>query len=75
MTIPAVATIQTAMDTAHTTNIANIQRKAAVSGSIDEFYVVGVTAPYAGKAGWIRTTSSDSAATQAAAILAALKLL
>ncbi|OGT54251.1 MAG: hypothetical protein A3E01_00240 [Gammaproteobacteria bacterium RIFCSPHIGHO2_12_FULL_63_22] len=75
MTIPAVADIQAQMDSASTTNVANIQRKAAVSASVDEFYVVGVTAPYAGKAGWIRTTSSDSAATQAAAILLALKTL
>lgn len=75
MTIPAVADIQAQMDSASTTNVANIQRKAAVSGSVDEFYVVGITPPYAGKSGWIRTTSSDSAADQATAILAALPTL
>ena len=70
-----VAAIQAVLDPASTNNVANIQQKVRVSASIDEFYVVGVTEPYAGKAGWIRTTSSDSAATQGAAILAALKLL
>jgi len=75
MAIPTVAAVQAILDPASTRNVANIHRKAAVSATIDEFYVEGVTEPYAGKAGWIRTTSNDSAATQGAAILAALKLL
>ena len=70
-----VGEIQAVLDPAATTDVANIQQKAAVDATTDEFYVVGVTEPYAGKAGWIRTTSTDSAATQGAAILAALKLL
>lgn len=70
-----VAEIQAVLDPASTTDVANIQQKVRVSATVDEFYVVGVTAPYAGKAGWIRTTSTDSAATQGAAILAALKTL
>lgn len=70
-----VAAIQLAIDPAKTKNVANIIRSARVSASIDEHYVVGITEPYAGKAGWIRTTSSDSAATQATAILNGLKAL
>jgi hypothetical protein len=70
-----VAEIQAVLDPASTTDVANIQQKVRVSSTVDEFYVVGVTAPYAGKAGWIRTTSTDSAATQGAAILAALPTL
>lgn len=70
-----VAEIQAILDPASTKDVANIQNMAKVNATYDEFYVVGVTEPYAGKAGWIRTTSADSAATQGAAILAALKLL
>jgi len=69
-----VAQIQAVLDPAAGKHVANIQMTARVSATIDEHYVVGVTAPYAGKAKWIRTTSTASAATQGAAILAALPL-
>ena len=70
-----VAQIQAVLDPASTGNIANIQNMAKVDATYDEFYVVGVTDPYSGKAGWIRKNNANSAATQGAAILAALKLL
>lgn len=70
-----VAEIQAILDPASTMDVANIQQKFKVDATYDEFYVVGVTEPYAGKAGWIRTTAADSAATQGAAILAGLLTL
>jgi hypothetical protein len=52
----------------------NIQivRSNSIDASHDEHYCIGVTAPYAGKARWIGTTPTDSAAVQAAALLAGM---
>ena len=68
------AAIQAQMDPANTMNIARIHISRAVSSTINEHYVQGITSPYSGKAKWIQTTDSDSAADQATAILAALVL-
>lgn len=70
-----VAAIQAVLDPAAGKHVANITHSARVNATYDEYYVVGVTPPYQGKAGWVRTTSADSAATQGAAILAALPAL
>lgn len=48
--------------------------QCSVIGTTTEYYVVGGQAPHAGKAKWIQTVTADTAATQAAAILAALVL-
>lgn len=67
------AEIQAAMDSAATGRVANIQCMQNAEGTtVDDFYVVGVIAPYAGRSRWCRTTAADSAATQAASILAQL---
>ena len=49
-----------------------ILRVFQVSSTVDEFYVSGGVAPYAGKNRWIRATNTDSAATQATAITNAM---
>lgn len=63
-----VAEIQAELDSAATGRIANITRmsKTAVS-TIDNFYVQAKIG--AGRSRWVATTNTDSAATQAAAIL------
>ena len=49
-----------------------ILRVVPVSSTVDEFFVNGITAPYAGKCRWIRTTNTDSASTQATTITNAM---
>lgn len=66
------AEIQAVMDAAGTGKVANIARSGHASATIDEHYVVGVTEPYAGRSRWVATTAADSAAVQAAALLAGL---
>jgi hypothetical protein len=63
--------MQTALgDTANNAKI--IQHTMPLVGSVQEWYVVGnVDAP--GRAKWVTTTASDNAATQAAAVLTALR--
>lgn len=49
-----------------------IMHQMPLTGTLQEWYVVGnMDAP--GRAKWISTTASDSAATQAAAVLTALR--
>lgn len=69
-----VEAIQSALDSAETGRLAVIHRKAVVSATLDEFYATALATSSAtpGTSRWVRTTSSDSAATQAAAILAGL---
>jgi len=65
------AEIQAQLDSAATGRVANITR--SVNGAtLDNHYVVGVTAPYAGRARWVQTTAAQTAAQQATAILAGL---
>ena len=66
-----VAEIQAQLDTQGTGRIANILKKNVLSGTVDQWYVVGLVG-YAGKSRWISTTSSQTAAQQAAAILTGL---
>lgn len=61
-----------ALQTALGTN-ATVIRHGAENQTWQDQYVVGNPGTvYAGKARWVQTTASDNAATQAAAILAAL---
>lgn len=66
------AEIQTEIDA--TAPSVRIIRSSVDGATLDDHYVVGGQAPYAGKSKWITTTASDSASVQAAAILAALVL-
>ena len=68
MAIISSAAIQAALDP--TGKIITIERSNSIDSTHDEHFCIGVTAPYAGKARWIGTTPTDSAATQAAALLA-----
>jgi hypothetical protein len=52
----------------------NLVRTLHVDATYDEHYIVGGTPPYSGKARWVRTTASDTAAVQGAAILTAMAL-
>lgn len=67
-----VAEIQAELDSAATGNLATITRmdKSSVS-TIDNFYIDAKIG--AGHSRWVQTTNTDSAATQAAAILAATR--
>lgn len=67
------AACQTAIDSTAQGKVATIVRADEGGGGTQQrWYVVGVTRPYAGRSRWVATTASDNAATQAAAILAAL---
>lgn len=50
----------------------NVTRMEHINATLSEVYAVGVTAPYAGRSRWVVITTTDSAATSAAAIQAAL---
>lgn len=66
------AEIQAQIDSGATGRVANIVRSNRIDGTLDEHYTVGMTGRYKGRARWCQTTAADSAATQAAAILAKL---
>lgn len=66
--------IQAQIDPASTTHVANITRSTTHDATYDAHYVVGITTPYAGKSKWILTTTAETAANQAAEIVAALVL-
>lgn len=66
--------IQAAMDPADTMNIARIQQSVIVDATYDAHYTVGIIEPYAGHSKWCITTKADSAADQAAELLALLVL-
>lgn len=66
--------IQAEIDPASGKHVANIIRSTVHDATFDAHYVVGITAPYAGKAKWIHTTTAETAANQAAEIVAALVL-
>lgn len=61
------------LDSAAQGRVATIERLQAV-GALWEAYVVGVTAPYAGRSRWVRALdmTNNTAAGDAAVILAAL---
>lgn len=64
------AAIQAQIDlTAPTTKII---KSYIGAGTIDDHYVVGGMAPHTGRSRWVQTTAAQTAAQQAAVILAAL---
>jgi hypothetical protein len=65
------AQIQAQIDPAATGNVANIGR-SILGTTIDDHYVIGQCAPYAGRCRWVQTTQAQTAAQQATAILTAL---
>lgn len=63
--------VQTQIDlTAPSTRIA----KHIPGATLDDWYVVGGQAPHAGRSRWVQTTAANTAAAQAATILAGLLL-
>jgi len=66
------AAIQAQLDSATTTHVANIIRSLTIDATYDAHYVVGVVAPYAGRSRWCTTTTAETAANQAAEIIAVL---
>ena len=66
--------IQAIGDAANTMHVYRIQNSTVHDGTYDAHYVVGITAPYAGKAKWILTTTAETATNQNAEIVAALVL-
>ena len=66
-----VAAIQAQLDSSGTGNVANIVH-SVIGTTLDEHYVVGQIAPYAGRSRWVQTTQAQTAAQQATAILSAL---
>lgn len=66
MAIVSAIAVQAALDA--TEKNMKILMVVPVSSTVDEFYVSGVTAPYAGKNRWVRTTNTGSAAAQATTI-------
>lgn len=65
------AEIQAQLDSAGTGRVANILVSSHADGTYDNHYVQGMSG-YAGRARWCQTTAANSAAVQAAAILATL---
>jgi len=66
------AAIQAQIDSGSTHNVANIQNSISVDATYDSHYVVGIAHPYAGRSRWCLTTTAETAANQAAEILAVL---
>ena len=70
----AAADIQAVIDPDGSDLELNLVKSMHVDATFDEHYIVGGTAPYAGKSRWVRTNAADSAAVQGAAIIAAMAL-
>lgn len=68
------AEIQAIGDPANTMHVYKIQNSTKIDATYDAHYVVGITAPYAGKAKWCQTTSANTASQQNTEITAALVL-
>lgn len=68
------AQIQAQLDAAGTGNVCNILQSQRVDGTFDEHYAISLNSPYPGRARWVRTTSANTAAQQAASILAGIAL-
>jgi len=66
------AEIQAIFDSANTMHVAIIQNSVVVDATYDAHYVVGITAPYAGRSRWCLTTTAETATNQSAEILAVL---
>lgn len=64
--------IQAQGDSANTMHVYHILQSMIVNATYNEHYVVGITAPYQGKARWIRTTTAETAANQNTEIIAGL---
>ena len=56
--------IQDVADPASTLHVYRIQQSMIVDATYDEHYVVGIVAPYQGKARWIKTTKANTASQQ-----------
>ncbi len=71
-----VAEIQAELDAAGTGMKVQILQKANASGTLDEFYCVALAEATCtpGTARWVRTTRADTAAQQATAIKAGLRV-
>ena len=69
-----MATPQQIQDQIALTSTTQIIKSVTGNGTIDEHYAVGGQGAHAGRAGWVQTTASDTAAQQSTAILAALLL-
>jgi len=67
-----VAAIQAELDSASTNNVINIHNSVKVDATYDAHYCVGVAHPYAGRSRWCATTTAETAANQAAEIIAVL---
>ena len=65
------AQLQTELGVANM-NQPRIVTGGATVGTFQEWYIAGGTV-YPGRTQWVRTTAADNAATQAAAVIAALK--
>jgi hypothetical protein len=66
------ADIQAIGDSADTMFVWRIQNSITVDATYDAHYVVGISAPYAGRSRWCTTTSSETATQQASDIETAL---
>ena len=66
------AEIQAQLDSAKTKHVAEIQQSIVVDATYDAHYVVGITDPYSGRSKWCQTTTAETAANQAAEIIAVL---
>ena len=66
------AQIQAQGDSANTMHVYHILQSMVVDATYDEHYVVGIVAPYQGKARWILTTTAETAANQNTEIIAGL---
>jgi hypothetical protein len=64
--------IQEIADAADSMNVYRIQQTRIVNATFNEHYVVGITAPYQGKARWILTTTANTASQQNTEIVAGL---
>lgn len=66
------AEIQAQLDSANTKHVAEIIQSISIDGTYDSHYVVGITDPYSGRSRWCQTTTAETAANQAAEIIAVL---
>jgi len=70
MATPAAILAQ--IDTGSTNNVVHITQSISVDATYDAHYCVGIAHPYTGRSRWCTTTTAETAANQAAEILAAL---
>lgn len=66
------AEIQAQLDPANTMHVIRINQSIKIDATYDAHYCDGIIAPYAGRSRWCTTTNAETAANQAAEIIAAL---